>query len=64
MVAEGWFRRDGVEEVRGKMGLSLERKVGEEWEMGVKCVKRRGRDETEGIESNLMLLMLLIIVTN
>lgn len=53
-----------MEEVRGKMGLSLERKVGEEWEMGEKCVRRRGRDETEGIESNLMLLlMVLIIVT-
>lgn len=61
-MADGSFRGNGVgeenkeeeeEEVRGKMGLNLERKIGEEWEMGV---RRRGRDETEGIESNLVVL--------
>lgn len=48
MVADGSFRRDGErngaeenKEVRGEMGLSLSlgRRKGEEWEMGVKCVR-------------------------
>jgi hypothetical protein len=71
MVADGSFRlkedRNGVEEnkeeeeeVRGKMGLNLERKLGEEYEMGVNCVRNRGKEEET--ESNLMLLMMLLLI--
>jgi hypothetical protein len=53
--------KEEEEEVRGKMGLNLERKLGEEYEMGVNCVRNRGKEE-ETTESNLMLLMMLLLI--
>jgi hypothetical protein len=55
--------KEEEEEVRGKMGLNLERKLGEECEMGVNCVRNRGKEEeTQVTESNLMLLMMLLLI--